>query len=79
MQFVYALEIITVPGVNNKYIARYKSYLIYYRLHPNYKIWKDFHYMYIICMYYYYYYYYHFRWNKNTLSGAAYNRIKVCI
>ena len=54
---LYASEIITVPGVNNKY----KSYLIYYTLHPNYKIWKDFHYIYIIYMYYYYYYYYHFR------------------
>ena len=72
---LYALEILTEPGVNNKY----KSYQIYYPWHPNYKIWKDFHYIYIIYMYYYYYYYYHFRWNKNTLLGAVYNWINACI
>ena len=38
---LYALEIIMIPVINNKYMAGCKSYLIY--LHPDYKNWKDFH------------------------------------
>ena len=76
---LYALEILTIPDINNKYIAGYKSYLIYYPLHPNYKICKRFHYIYIIYLYYYYYYCYHLRWNKNTVLGTVYNRINACI
>ena len=36
----------TIPGINNKCIAGSLSYLIYYPLHPNYKNWKGFHYIY---------------------------------
>ena len=76
---LYVLEIITIPGINNKHTAGYESYLIYFPLHPNYKIQKDFHYIYIIYMHYCYYSYYHFRWDKNTVLGAVYNRINACI